>query len=281
MSRILADVEFKGLHGRAVVGAYGACFSIGLHVKDWDTERAPQVLLVHAPVLLQSGLLVGLAVPETAVPISLGSNGYSTALLFDLIITGGALEIIERHRAGGDIVLILKLRSVITRDGDRVQGQDDVICRISQSDWLRFLRECGYGRSMLFEIPLSTDNTKALPSAQKDLARARQYLLQGHYQEVIGTCRRVLEAITEELGQQDELHSAKKLFVEKRESLTICQRELLLRQAAINYAHLAHHADGRPDASFDRSDATMILGITASLVTAALDRATAGLGQQG
>lgn len=46
--------------------------------------------------------------------------------------------------------------------------------------------------------------------------------------------------------------------------MTTLQRELMIRQAAINYAHVAHHPNGSTDPLFDRSNAIMLLGIAAS-----------------
>ncbi|MDB5801743.1 MAG: hypothetical protein JWL63_2682 [Rhodocyclales bacterium] len=275
-NRVIADTTFKGLHGRQVVGEYGGRFSIGFEVKNWTEDGPlPHVALSHAPVTLSSGLqtLVGFAVPECVCPFNAGAHSYSTAALFDLVLTQRTIEGIEVMRGGGDISLSLKIQGLISRAEAVQQIRDEVTCTIGQSDWLRFLNECGYGRSMLFEIPLPSKLDAAPSTTQEALLRAREQFLQGHYQESIGTCRRVLESLTHELDQSSELETVKRASREERQSMSITGRELAMRLAAINYSHPAHHADHRgSDTSFDRLDASMLLGVTASLAATALSR---------
>lgn len=273
MSRIVADAEFSGLHGCPAIGGYGALVSVNFSVKNWDLDKpAPQVELAHAPIKTNGNRLVGFAVPETVIPFTAGRYAQSIGTLFQLVLSNSAIEELERIRNGGDIALTLGLRGLVTCAGDAQRIHDDVTCRINQSEWLKFLDVCGYGPTLLFEIPLPLDAAVPVTNAQKELSRARQHLLQGHYQEVVAACRLVLESLTEQLQEGEELESAKKLRGDDRNAMTTLQRELMIRQAAINYAHVAHHPNGSTDPLFDRSNAIMLLGIAASLVANGLRR---------
>jgi hypothetical protein len=81
----------------------------------------------------------------------------------------------------------------------------------------------------------------------------------------------VLEQLTHALGEGPKLEAA---WNQRRSrDCTAEQRELSMRQSAINFAHLAHHpTDESSDASFDRNSAQMMLGITAALVSSAIGR---------
>ncbi|RTL50390.1 MAG: hypothetical protein EKK46_13445 [Rhodocyclaceae bacterium] len=276
ISRIVADAEFSGLHGCSAIGGYGALVSVNFSVKNWDMDKpAPQVELADAPIKTISGngnRLVGFAVPETVIPFTPGPYAQSIGTLYQLVLSNAAIEELERIRNGGDIALTLGLRGVITYAGEAQRIHDDVTCRINQSEWLKFLDVCGYGPTLLFEIPLPLAAAVPVTNAQKELSRARQHLLQGHYQEVVAACRLVLESLTEQLQEGEELEAAKKLRGEGRNAMTTLQRELMIRQAAINYAHVAHHPNGSTDPLFDRSNAVMLLGIAASLVANGLRR---------
>jgi hypothetical protein len=97
------------------------------------------------------------------------------------------------------------------------------------------------------------------------------------YAEVVAKCRLVLEGLTQELNQGPALKAAREAHKPDR---TVLQRELTMRQAAIDFAHLAHHPTGVSlDEAFDRNAAQMMLGITAALVSSSMARSAAALRQ--
>jgi hypothetical protein len=180
---------------------------------------------------------------------------------------------LESIRCGQGAVVAVKLTARVS-DGSYTQVvRDDVCCRISQSDWLTALEQCGYGRSLLFEVPIPVNDGSPNRTFVEVLDSARKHLLSGHYGETVAACRMVLESLTKELTEDSALQAAKDLQKNNAKSMTVEQRELMLRQAAIHYAHLAHHVEGTsPSNLYDRSSAQMILSMAASLVSSALQR---------
>lgn len=301
--RVVADVRYRGISGVRVAGGFVLRLSIDFDVKNWTEQDgpAPTFRAVDAPVTLAvgAGILLGHAHPETTLPFRVSSFSSSSGLLYSLSLTHHAMEQVEAARAGGSVLLKLRIRGELSRlvlraappgqagksqqsdsalaqriDSESERVDDEVACRISQSDWLAALEGCGYGSTLLFEIPvpavLSDGGTRAL----KFLASARQALVEGRYDATVAHCRDVLDSLTKELKQTDDLSRAKSAHGATRLALTAPERELRIRAAILDYAHLAHHpAETELGHEFDRTAAKMMLGVTASLVSAALERA--------
>ena len=112
-----------------------------------------------------------------------------------------------------------------------------------------------------------------LGSSIELLEAARGFLATGHYSEVVAKCRMVLESLTQELNEGPAMKAARDA---QRPDRTVLQRELMMRQAAIDFAHLAHHPTGVSlDEAFDRNAAQMMLGTAAALVSSAMYRRVA------
>jgi hypothetical protein len=87
----------------------------------------------------------------------------------------------------------------------------------------------------------------------------------------------VLEGLTQEMNEGQALKTAREA---QKLDRTVLQRELMMRQAAIDFAHLAHHPTGVSlDEAFDRNAAQMMLGMTAALVSSSMARRAAALRQ--
>lgn len=111
----------------------------------------------------------------------------------------------------------------------------------------------GYGRTLLFEVPIPSE--PAGPGTSLELLEsARRLLASGHYSEVVAKCRMVLEGLTQELNEGPALKAARDA---QKQDRTAQERELVMRQAAID---------------FDRNAAQMMLGTTAALVSSAMSR---------
>lgn len=275
-SRIIAEVKFGQIFGRTVVGGHGFRLSIEFDVKNWSEDQDyPRVCFTPSPVSLANSntTLLGFAVPEAVSPFRCSEYANSAALLFDLILSKSAISGIETIRDGGDITFKIQLAGTVTRNHGIEVLRDDVLCRIPQSEWLRVLSECNYGESLLYEIPLNPKNSEHL-ILKKELQRAKHHFTLGHYRESVACCRLVLERLTTELNQLSDLKRIAEAKGSEKKSMSILDRELQMRQAAIHFAHPAHHADQDYDGSFDRSDAHMLLGITASLVSRGIARVT-------
>jgi hypothetical protein len=181
------------------------------------------------------------------------------------------MEDIERARVGQGLVLSMRIHGTAWHEGKAEALQAVIDCRISQSDWLVALDQSGYGRTLLFEVPLPASSAATAPSPAKYLQRAKAHLLKGHYDEVVSTCRLALESLSTGSDAVDAQAKAMREFKGNPKALSLQQRELVLRQVAMNYTHLAHHHENDMELGrYDRSTATMVLGVTAALVSRAV-----------
>jgi len=271
-SRVIADASAPRIHGARMVGGYVLRLGVDFHVSNWDEPTPPTVIFAPAWVSIDgpAGPLLGMAPPELMQPFTVSQYAATRGVLFDLSLAPAAMEALERHRNGLDITLTVKLQAEVRRGAEVQIGWDELTARFNISQWTAALEQAGYGRTLIFEVPIP-DEPRGLRAAIELLASARRLLSAGHYGEVVAKCRMVLEQLTHELGEGPKLEAA---WNQRRSrDCTAEQRELSMRQAAINFAHLAHHpTDEALGASFDRNSAQMMLGITAALVSSATGR---------
>lgn len=272
-SRIIAETRLAGISGMRLAGGYSLRLSIEFSVLGWDQPDFPLVLFAPARVHVngQHGLQLGLAFPETIQPFTVSNYGGTRGACFDLLLSQQALETVEQDRNGQGISLNIKLHGEIRRSGEVHLVYDDIRCDLNVVQWLGALEQAGYGRSMLFEVPIPFD-PDARGTSLELLEAARLLFAQGHYSDVVSKCRMVIEGLTAELKQDAALKGAVQLQKQRR-TRTLEQRELVMRQAAMDFASLAHHSTGvSQDDLFDRNAAQMMLGTTAALVSSALAR---------
>jgi hypothetical protein len=270
-SRIVAETRLAGISGLPLAGGYLLRLSVEFGVLGWDLPDIPTVIFAPARAHLngQHGLQLGFAFPETIQPFTVSSHGGPRGAIFDLQLSQHAMESVERRRNGQGVSLNLKLHGEIRRGSDVHLFHDDVRCDLNIVQWLGALEQAGFGRSMLFEVPIPSE-PEAMGAAVELLETAGQLFARGHYPEVVSKCRMVIEGLTAELGQELALKNA---LSAQKAGRTREQRELVMRQAAMDFASLAHHPTGvSQDDLFDRNAAQMMLGTTAALVSSALAR---------
>lgn len=274
-SRIIANTRLASIHGARLAGGYALRLSIEFEVLNWDEPEPPQVVMAPARVDVGggSGLMLGLAFPEIVQPFTVSKYASKRGALFDLMLSPQAMESIERHRNGQGISLNVKLQAEVRRAGEAQIAHDDVRGDFNVADWVAVMEQAGFGRALLFEVPI-TSGSQALGTALENLEAARQLLAHGHYSDAVAKCRMVIEGLTAELGEDAGLRAA---LAAPKQSRTLEQRELAMRQAAMDFASLAHHPTGVSlNELFDRNAAQMMLGTTAALVSSALARRPPG-----
>jgi len=269
--RIIADTRVTGVTGAKLAGGYLLKLSFEFISPVWSLLDPPTVVFAPAQVVMNGlhGLHLGLAFPELVQPFSVSSHGSTTGAGFDLFMSPAAMEAVEKLRDGQDVSLAISLRGEIRRGGEVHRLYDDFQVKLNVVQWLTALEQCGYGRSILFEVPIPSVPAAAAAAVEL-LEAARHHFHSGHYPDAVSKCRMVLERLTAELGQDALLKAANdtKKIDRSRE-----HREFAMRQAAMDFASLAHHPTGTPqDELFDRNAAQMMLGTTAALVSSALKR---------
>jgi hypothetical protein len=273
---VIADARLARLYGQRLAGGYGLRLGVEFDVANWTQDQPfPVVVFLPATVTVTTpataGVVLGKAFPE--LPVLFSVNQHSAArrpMSFDIALSPSAMEVIEGARNGEGLSFSIAIQAEVRRGEATSIAHEQASASFTVSDWLQVLDQCGYGRSMVFEIPLLESATAETP-ATRLLQSARNHFLSGQYAQAVGECRLVLETLTRELGQGQQLIDATNLHKSKKRDLDLEQRELLLRQTAVDYSHPAHHTDaGLPADLFDRRSAQMLLAVTATLVSAAI-----------
>ncbi|MBX3623112.1 MAG: hypothetical protein KF891_24355 [Rhizobacter sp.] len=271
-NRVIADTRLQSIHGQHIAGGHRLQLSIEFTVHHWTRSGPPpQALFGPARVAVsgQPGLILGIAHPQTSKPFRVDQYGGKFGCIFELDLDPHAMEAVERYRNGLGVALDIRLHAQVFGESEIEPCFCDIHGRLNLSEWIDALNQAGFGHTALFEIPLPMA-LSADGSATELLSAAQRLLTQGHYAEVVAKCRMVLERLTQERQEDGALQGAKDAQKQKR---TLLQRELLMRQAAIDFANLAHHpTDSSLTELFDRNAALMMLGTTAALVSSGLAR---------
>lgn len=275
-SRIIAEPSLARVHGFKVAGAYGLRLGLEFNVPAWDESRdgsVPTVLFFPASVQVGESdpYAVGHAFAENPQPFTVTKFGSApNTVLFDVVLSPAAMEHLERSRVGRGMTLKARLLVEARRASEVRVLSCDVSKSFNQSDWLAALEQAGFGKTMLFEVPIPK-GVVGDEHWSRLLERARLEFLRGQYSAAVSSCRLVLESLTDNLAQTAALQDANDL--KKKRDRTLAQRELVLRHAAMEYSNPSHHVDsGLPEDIYDRRSAQMLMGITASLVASALAR---------
>lgn len=268
-SRIVADVTFRGVHGFQAAGSYLLRLSVGFAVTNWPQDvLMPTVLVTAAAVQVEGGgqaLLLGHAIPETPVPFKVGAHSQPSTILYELLLSPAAIEAVERLRGGDRIQFRLKIQAHLTMGAETLATKDEVLCSVPQSDWIAVLEQIGYRKTLLLELPIPQGDEGSVP--QRHLETARSHMLRGHYEDAVASCRKALEGWTTQRAEVEAVKKARDTKRSDARSLTLYDRELLVRYAATNFADLAHHADDVANAErYSREDAAMMVAITAAIL---------------
>ncbi len=273
-NRVIAEAEFAGIHGARVAGGYLLRLALKFAVQNWENAVPPVVLFGPSRVSLSGpeGIQLGLAFPETPQPFQVFRHAFASSILFEIQLSPLAMETIERIRDGQGFRLTIALRPEIRTEAALVIGFEEVHCAVSVSDWIKTLKEAGFGQFMLFEVPL-IESIPDSTAVSEHMERAREHFTLGHCCDVVAACRMALEALTKSLDQKNHLTAAVQASKTAKQDLTLVQRELVMRQALTDFCNLAHHpTETSLGELFDRNTAQMALGSTAALVSSALRR---------
>lgn len=277
--KIIADARCTGVHLQGGIGLYLLRFSIYFDVKAHPDQLAPfrfenvsaRVFAGGAP---SSQTLLGAADPEAPILLRTTTEyPSSTQLLFDVALSVSQLEALEAIRTGGDLYFKLHLYGESYGTHDPIPAHDDVHVHVNQTEWIRLLKQVGFSEIILFEVPLPAQSDDGIfRSAVDHLRKARDLFLAGHYDESVAKCRLAIENCAKAKGDEQQQGSAVKAYCDNRAAMSTNERLLLIRAAVKHYTQLAHHDLDDGVSGFRRSDASLILGMTAGLLAHAQAR---------
>jgi hypothetical protein len=219
--------------------------------------------------------LFGVIIPEAPLVIEPHREAFTSYASFYIDLEPARVNAIEGLRNGGDLAFVIELTASVTGQKARAPyaARGNVYFQVNQRTWIDALKAMHYGDFLLFEVPIPSHSApEELKHAVATLAKAREHLLVGHYGDAVAACRKCLEGVTKALGESKGVTSAREVYrTSDAKAMTMEARYLFLREAATHVAHLAVHTDATGStASFDRSDAICMLGVTAALLSQAL-----------
>lgn len=271
--KIIAEARCTGAHLQDGIGFYLLRFSMYFDVKIHPDQAKPfRLENVRARVFAGGSpspqMLLGDADPEAPILIRTGKEYPSSArLLFDVALSVSQLEALEAIRNGGDLYFKLHLYGESYGTHDPIPAHDDVQLHIAQTDWVKLLKQAKFAEIVLFEVPLPAQSDAGIiKSAIDHLRKAKDLFLAGHYDECVAKCRLAIENCAKAKQDSQQQGGAVQAYCKNRNAMNADERLLMIRAAVKHYTQLAHHDLDDGVSGFRRSDASLILGMTAGLL---------------
>ena len=285
----VAEIRLDLITATSALGGYLLRFTISLQLQAWPQGESVTFEVERAKVSAGTVQLeprhIGTALPERSVTYSTHTRSSSHQLVLELELSPSQLNAIEAIRNGDDLVFTLRVIGKTQLEQIPVAVEDQLRVPVNQKTWIALLRDMGAADFLLFEVPLPSTTAPAnMHAAVQMILKARDHFLRGDYEEAVGTCRKALEGLAKGRGEEDAEKAALKLFrsreredVEAFTGMSKQDRHFLIRQAVRHFTHPAHHASSGKNVVVGermlRSDATLILSTTASIVAHVLQDA--------
>lgn len=181
------------------------------------------------------------------------------------LVDARQLAEVEHIRDGGPLTLRIELEGVFTTSGPMYRARSEVDYTIDRDTWLAELQKSGFADTLVLEVAFPTEASDDWRRAKESLAKAQRALMEGRHADVVAAARHAIEATQKLLGEQRGLGELAK----RPRDLDKGGRQALLRAAALQWTHPAHHEDDASvqiAESYDRHDAVGILAVAAALV---------------
>lgn len=188
-------------------------------------------------------------------------------------IDGQLFAKIENLRKGGDLVITVVFygevetkianNTTLNINEPKTVRSDSVIFCIPQSDWVRALEMANISHIPILESPiLRQEIIEIFKDAEKSFHN-------GNYRQCIAHCRQAYD-----LTEIDyDCCNYKKIFdiaSKDKNKMTAMERFTLVFHAAKHITNLSHHLDeNNSNYEYSRPEASMVLGITASILSLA------------
>lgn len=263
-----------GVSGAAAVDGYLLCFSVSYRVTPWRDEFGDSPSTFHnfhaRAELGTNRMYLGTPKAERPWLITSHANEQSSTMTFELLLPTSTIEKIEAFRLGEGFEVFLRL------SGERVGAEhvtehDEVLFRINQSQWIKVLRQMGFGSYLLCEIPIELGEDNQLRDVWASMTRARDLLYTGHYTNVVVECRKALETALVRFGAKDDVRAAAAKYQgngDDRRSMSKRERILNLLNAANHVTHLGAHPDDNNEVvDYSRREALLVFSVTATAIT--------------
>lgn len=115
----------------------------------------------------------------------------SEQIHFECVLTKEQVNAIEDYRQEGDLKLSVGLRALTTSSDCLFTSFDAADIVIPREQWLQALKSSGFRQTLLFEVPIPELDTEL----EALIGKAQEFIEVGHYNEVVGKCRLIIEQI--------------------------------------------------------------------------------------
>lgn len=242
------------------------------------------VRLAGGPVIGEGRLFHGL---HNMVDPALVWSGNKESSLGEITIPlpPVVIEAIGAHRDGGDLLLRIESRVLLSKVAEGPAGLKSVLMaptegrfssgiaggpieyRIPQSEWAMVLKQLEWSEVELVELPADLLRSEPrLARARERLLDAQNSLARGDWENVLANCRKAWEAAARGLTGEEDLQSAlPRLKAHLGDGLKADRLNALVTDFG-RFLHLGRHEQA--DAvSIDRADAILAVRVTTSLLS--------------
>lgn len=270
--RIVADVEIQGVTLRSLVGCYELIFTLKLVIHPDNSDIRASLMGAQVSVARnhsQPESPLGFASPQEPFEMTTRPHITGSTPSLHLQLQPHQIAALESLRDSGDLAFRLLMKGTGWDEKQTHQVGDEISVSVSQSDWVKKLRDAGARNVILLEVPLPLENaSEEWQGVVEGLQRAEEQYFNGDYVSCVGSCRLVME----ELGNQSGLGQgwngeALTRLASDRKKMTKCEREVALWAAAKHYADQAHHSGSKGgESEYFRSEAQFTLTLAAAAV---------------
>jgi hypothetical protein len=266
-NRLFLEGLIENVSLQAGLGFYRLAFSLKLQIAAATDQVDGELTDITADVRIGGSSILPRPRPTPGqLPLKSYDHSYSRNVQLEIELSREQLEAMEVVRNGGDVALGFTYHLTLTDAAKQTHyAQSSDGYQISQSDWIRMLKDARFSRITLLEVPsFETDLSPALAAASNHLRKAHEALLRGEYRSSVGLCRDVLEALDQALHDKEDLSQE----VARQRDLDKAGRLRLVRNAAKVFTHAARHEDEVTSRfEWTRTDATFIISLTTAVIS--------------
>lgn len=182
-------------------------------------------------------------------------------LVFELCLVKEQINALEEHRKSGNLALNIGLHAMISAKGEVFDTYDAETATIPREEWLTALKQSGFRKTVLFEVPVpyETDNL----DLNNLYTKAQEFIEIGHYKDAVMQCRHIIEHAEKVRNDSKQSKEAnRKAQGTTRQEMSANERMLSLREQIKNICQLGAHGSE----SFTRSQSKAVLGMTMALL---------------
>lgn len=254
-------IEFDRVRFGGKQGLGGFVITIGLEGGRTPSEKPITITEISLSLFTEGGAMpIVLNVPSSTRVIRCHEYPGRENIYFEAFLTKDQILAIETYRQSGDLSLRFDLRA-LTICEDEISSSFEVSGdSVPKQEWLNALKSARFQDTVLLEIPVP----EVSEHIRQSVTKSQEFIDHGHYNEAVGQCRKIIEALEVIRGDKEAAKNASRKLTGngERQSMTVVERMLAMRELLNNICHLGVHG-GEP---FSRSQAKSVLGATLSLL---------------